>query len=159
MMVSVNSYMYDGTNWQAQAVLAYVRSFAYTIKYIYDDYEELREYDKDVVNGLCKDLDIVVGRYENCREQGYTFGLCFEYINQINVSVFEHRNSDALCLNVFEGVYTDSPSVDAVWQGKETKYDYDYGFNWGEIVECGYKIIDIFKEFAKKMILEQLKNK
>lgn len=61
-MTDINNYLNDGANWQAQAVLCYLRGneFEYSNGY-YDS--ENREY-------LAK---IKVGRCENCREQGYVF--------------------------------------------------------------------------------------
>lgn len=154
-MIEISRYMDDGANWQAQAVLAYVRSMASCIKDINEPYD-VSEEDKTEINRLLSFIRVEVGRYENCREQGYTFSvICFAKAK--NVSVFEHRNSDSLCLNVFDGLFINSPSIEAVWKGKESKYDVDYSFHYGEIVECGDKIISILKEFVEKEIIETFK--
>ena len=76
MSMKITDYLNDGANWQAQGVLAYLKS---------------------------QHIDINVTRYDNCREQGYIF---FKRVSkgrktyQKNVTVYEHRNSDALCIVV-----------------------------------------------------------
>ena len=59
-----------------------------------------------------------------------------------------------MCLNVFDGIFINTPTCEDVWKGKENKWDYDYGFKYGQIVECGEKIISLLKEFVEKEVLE-----
>jgi len=120
-------YLEDGANWQAQCVLAYLKG---------------------------QDIDIDVTRYDNCREQGYIF---FKKVwkgtkaYQKNVAVYEHRNSDALCIVVFDKVTANDPQNSDVWENMEDKWDTTNDFRCGEIVECGDTIIDIFKEFLDEL--------
>jgi hypothetical protein len=156
-MGEISRYMDDGANWQAQAVLAYVRTFAFSVKDIKkpDDISPAQETE---IERLLSFIHIEVGRYENCREQGYTFKVyCFS--KGLNVAVFEHRNSDTLCLNVFDGIFINTPTWEDVWKGKESKWDYDYSFPYGSIVECGEKVISLLKEFVEKEVLETFMKK
>ena len=120
-MTNIKEYMHDGANWQAQAVLACVR---YGVKSrLFPDFE-----DEPIV---------VVGRYENGREQGYVFTLtlnrCFP---MMSYCVYEHRNSETLCLQMFHSSCGDTPSVDTVFNGKRDKWDIDKRFERGQITEC-----------------------
>jgi len=116
-------YLEDGANWQAQCVLAYLKR---------------------------QDIDIDVTRYDNCREQGYIF---FKKVwkgtklYQKNVAVYEHRNSDALCIVAFDKVTANDPQNSDVWENMEDKWDTTNDFRCGEIVKCGDAIIDIFNKF------------
>ena len=156
-MIEISRYMDDGAGWQEQAVLAYVRKFADSVKDIEKPYRASDE-EKAEMERLLSFIHVEVGRYENCREQGYIFSVwCFS--KRLNIAVFEHRNSDTLCLNVFDGVFINTPTWEAVWKGKESKWDYDYGFEYGQIVECGEKILSLLKEFVEKEVLETFTKK
>lgn len=123
-MTRIENYMNDGANWQAQAVLAYVREHILEI-----DYE---------------DFTARVGRYENCREQGYVISIRVE-TNERHYAVYQHRNSDSLIVLISNGMCMDTPDVNFMWKDKgenATKYDYDKGFPYGEIVKCGEWILD-----------------
>ena len=123
-MTRIENYMNDGANWQAQAVLAYVREHISEI-----DYE---------------DFTARVGRYENCREQGYVLSIRVE-TNERHYAVYQHRNSDSLIVLISNGICMDTPDVNFMWKDKgenATKYDYDKGFPYGEIVKCGEWILD-----------------
>lgn len=117
----------DGANWQAQAVLAYIKPYL-------------------------ENENVQVVRYENCREQGYIF---FKRVSnksncrQLNIAVYEHRNSDTLCIVVFEKFTKYAPKNTDVWDNMKDKWDYTKGFNYGSIVECGKVIVDMFDEFNK----------
>lgn len=156
-MVDINCYLYDGANWQAQSVMSYVRTYSFAIK-DNEVLETLSEEDRAEVMRLLKYVHIEVGRYENCREQGYTFSV-FCFSKRLNITVFEHRNSDILCLNVFEGSFLNTPTWEDVWRGKEDKWDYDYEFKFGDIVGCGQKVIDLFKEFVVNEIVKKFVSK
>ena len=71
--MDIKTYFDDGANWQAQAVLAYVRAYSsWALDGTWDD--EAKKY--------MATLD--VGRFENCREQGYILN------TPTNDMVFEH---------------------------------------------------------------------
>lgn len=113
----------DGANWQAQCVLAYLRA-------------HLDEKD-----------NIHVVRYNNRREQGYIF-FKQEGNRQMNVAVYEHRNSDSICIVAFEKL-TKEPQNSDVWDAMTDKWDTTADFDCGHIIDCGKTIIDIFDEFSE----------
>ena len=117
-------YYEDGANWQAQSVLAYLKSHG--------------------------NENINVVRYCNCREQGYIV-FCRKNVGkkiiQLNVAFYEHRNSDRMCVVVFDKVTLNDPINSDVWEFMEDKYDYTESFGFGEIVECGNYIVELIKDF------------
>lgn len=119
--MKIEEYINDGANWQAQGVFAYLKG--------------IKPY------GMCID----VTRYENCREQGYIF-YASKGGKQMNVAVYEHRNSDTLCIVAFE-CSPHLPSREEVWENMNDKWDVTKSFNGGEIKECAECILDIFEEF------------
>ena len=127
-MTDIKNYLNDGANWQAQAVLCYLRGneLGYSNDY-YDS--ENREY-------LAK---IKVGRCENCREQGYVFTFTYKHQEIVHYWVYEHRNSDILCVKEFYGTYLNTPTINDI--PMKDKYDYTKDFNYGEISQCGEWII------------------
>lgn len=124
--MKISNYLEDGANWQAQSVLAYLKRL------------------------IPSSFNIEVTRYDNCREQGYIF-FCRKNVGrevyQKNVAVYEHRNSDALCIVVFDKVTFNDPINSDVWENMKDKYDTTESFSYGSIVECGNCIFDIFDEF------------
>ena len=140
-MIEVDKYMNDGANWQAQSVLAYLR----TAKNNAIDKTWNKEY-------KCYDASVEVGRYENCREQGYIFSVQYKG-EQRNYCVYEHRNSDDLCVVVFDGVTINTPTLEMVCGAmKDSKWNYTKAFLCGQIMECGDYILDDIKEFLGKYI-------
>ena len=138
-MVQVDKYLDDGANWQAQAVLAYLRSM---YSWVVDG-----TYNKE---GNYNEATFTVGRYENCREQGYVFSLRYKN-EQRNYAVYEHRNSDNLVVVVFDKPTINTPYGEDVWGNMEDKYDYTKAFSWGQIVECGDYIIEDAQNFISTM--------
>ena len=128
-MIDVNYYMQDGANWQAQCVLAYIRrNFENILDKTWDK-------DKKSYNG-----SITVGRFENCREQGYIFTL-WVGINQIkHYAVYEHRNVDKLCVVAFDGSFINTPTINDI--PMTDKYDITMSFGCGEVIACGKWIAD-----------------
>ena len=116
-MIDIKTYSNDGANWQAQAVLAYVRSHL----------------------DLPKTYKVLVGRYENCREQGYIFTLCKDYLQLLHIAVYEHRNVDSIIIKTFRGQFVNTPRAEDL--GMEDKWDYDTSFDYGKILECGKEVV------------------
>ena len=112
----------DGANWQAQCVLAYLKAH------------------------LEEEKDIHVVRYNNRREQGYIF-FVQEENRQMNVAVYEHRNSDIICIVAFETLAKEPQNSD-VWDFMVDACDTTADFDCGQIIDCGKTIIDIFDEFG-----------
>ena len=147
-MANIREYLNDGANWQAQAVLAYMRDYISCVE--------------DVVKHKYKDKNLFykarVGRYENCREQGYVFSIQIGYGNERHYAVYEHRNSDMLCVLISNGLCMDTPNVDFMWKDRgenASKYDYNKGFGCGEIMECGEWIINDMLEWAEEIISKE----
>lgn len=130
-MTNIHSYLNDGANWQAQCVLNYVRSHT----------------------DLSSEYAIFVGRYENCREQGYVFTLTKRFSQILHIAVYEHRNSDDIIVKSFKGSFLNTPRVEDL--NMKDKYDYDKSFNVGNIVECGEYIIDTFMSEMRKNNVQQ----
>lgn len=130
-MTNIYSYLNDGANWQAQCVLSYVRSHA----------------------DLSNDYAILVGRYENCREQGYVFTLTKRWEQLLHIAVYEHRNSDDIIVKSFKGTFINTPRAEDL--NMEDKYDYDESFNVGNIVDCGKYVVDTFENEIIKNNVQQ----
>ena len=129
--IGVKQYLDDGANWQAQAVLAFIRGNEEDILY-WGGFDT--EHGKNSIH---------VGRFENCREQGYVFSLIVDYNNCLkNVVVYEHRNSDALCIKFFDGNFTNTPTINDI--PMEDKYDFDKSFNCGQVKEAYEEIREVF---------------
>ena len=148
-MTNIENYMQDGACWQAQAVLAYVRGNIY---HLTDD-----KYYKT-------SLRIRVGRYENCREQGYVISIRFfgkkdgspSYI-QHNYAVYQHRNTDTICVLISNTWTTNTPGVDDMWKDKgenPKSCQYDRGFDWDDISGCGNYIIKDIEDFLSQYEVE-----
>lgn len=139
-MINVEEYMNDGANWQAQAVLAYIRSLTFRVR--------------EATHKLITDPEIEVGRYENCREQGYVFRLRIGYNTLMNYAVYEHRNSDQLIVLKSDMSTINTPSIDEMWNGRKSKYDYDKGFGYAQITDCGQYILEdmenLIRDFVEK---------
>ena len=138
-MMNIRHYMHDGANWQAQAVLAYMRGHIFQVE------DEVKKKDDWGMS--------FVGRYENCREQGYVFSIKVG-LEQRHYAVYEHRNSDRICVLISDGVCMDTPNVEFMWKDRgenATKYDYNKDFRCGDIVECGEWIIYDMLEWVAKL--------
>lgn len=140
-MIDIEKYMEDGANWQTQAVLAYLRSLK---NHTIDETWNL-EYHR-------YNAEFNVGRYENCREQGYIFSVQYK-CEQRNYCVYEHRNSDNLCVVVFDGLTINTPTPDMVFNAMgDSKWNYTKAFPCGQIMECGNYIIDDVKKWINSLV-------
>lgn len=130
----LENYLCDGANWQAVGVMAYLRSHA--LEDVLNDY--LKKW-RDKLG----DWYITIGRYENCREQGYIVSFNNVLLGeQFNYCFYEHRNTDYLCVVRFKGVSINTPTLDKVLEVMRDKYDYTTSFMCGNIMECGEWIIN-----------------
>lgn len=129
----IENYMNDGACWQAQAVLAYIRDRRETILDAGEYDEKARQYD----------CYITVGRFENCREQGYVFSVhSWKHGDkQGNWVVYEHRNVDHVCAAFFNERTVNTPTLDEVTdhldndvycEKKDFKYDVQACWEWIE---------------------------
>jgi len=135
-MTPIEIYNNDGANYQAQAVMAFLKNI--TIEESWND--DARKYD----------AEIKVSRWENCREQGYV--ICMrtkDYSKQINIAFFEHRNSDNICAIKWEQITTNAPTIDTAEFGDvyKDKYDVSHSVGYGEIPSMSEWITNELEEF------------
>lgn len=142
-MLKIDSYMNDGADWQSQAILAYVRAHIYmAIDASY--YEPANDY-------IAK---LRVGRYENCREQGYVFQISYEGTTKIkNFCVYQHKNSERICILVNDTYTINTPTWEVMWENKDRE---DKDFQCGEIIECGKWLIDEMKKFVLECVKDDV---
>jgi len=140
-MINLNEYMQDGAGAQARAVLAYLQSYGGSIE---------ESWNLDLKDYMCK---IIVGRWENCREQGYCFSLRVGNKQQ-NIVVFEHRNGDGICMVVWEQYTINTPTIDnATFEGtnyRHDKYAVSKRFGYGEASEAAEWISGEFLRFYRE---------
>jgi hypothetical protein len=126
----------DGANYQAQAVLAYVRYLLGDgIESSWND--ETKRYQADPR----------VTRFDNCREQGYAiFMRDINHDKQINIAFYEHRSSDGIEAIVSFAKTFNAPLLsdfhgEGVEKG-ETKY-----LNYGSAYDLAKWVVEQLTEF------------
>ena len=138
-MTSLSKYQDDGANYQAQAVLAFVRRGE--VECSYNKEERIYE------------AEPKVSRWENCREQGYVISLrSKDYQRQLNIIFFEHRNSDSICAVKWEQTTLNSPTIDTAQFGDvyKDKYDTSFSVGYGEILKMANWIGEELENFWKE---------
>lgn len=131
--------MDDGANWKAQAILAIIRGRLYDV---IDSTFDKDYYDKYHAN-------VNVGRYENCREQGYVFTLSYDGKQIKHYAVYEHSNSDQICILCQTGVSMNTPNADFMFGPNRGKYDVDKSFSYNQVMEAADWIINDMKDIIK----------
>lgn len=140
-MINVNDYMLDGADYQARAVLAFLQSN-----------DNLIEDSWNTERGKYE-ANINIGRWENCREQGYVLSMMSQNRRQINIAFFEHRNSDSICAVVWEQYSVNSITIDTANFGDgiyKDKYDVSHSSGYGDIVGMSDFIIVTLTNFWNK---------
>lgn len=139
MWLNIEHYMVDGAKWQEQVIMMILKG-------------RIREVTNDTYNTEYHkyDAEVVIGRYENCREQGYVFSLKYKEFKQLaHYCVFEHRNSDSICIIKFNGSFINTPTIEDIWKDRKGKYDYDKSFEYGQFNEVAdWLIEDMRKEIS-----------
>lgn len=138
MYLNIENYMSDGAGWQEQVVMMILKGRINEVTDSTFNSEHHRN-----------DAEIVIGRYENCREQGYVFSLKYKYNQLAHYCVFQHRNSDSICIIKFKGDFINTPTIDDIWKDRKDKYDYDKSFEYkhfNEVVD--WLIEDMSKEIS-----------
>lgn len=141
-MADLKNYFEDGAKWQEQVVLMMLKG---RLDEVTDN-----TYDKDYLYRY--HADVQVGRYENCREQGYVFTLRYNFDQLAHYCVFEHRNSDNICI-----IKLNKPTLNDIWEGKESKYDVTKQFKYMEFEKTVDYIIDDMKAEIAKYLEEHKK--
>ena len=145
-MINIEQYLNDGACYQARIVLNIIAM------------NRTRILDNTFDINLCQYMgDIFVGRFENCREQGYVFTLRYK-MKQKNYLVYEHRNTDSLCVIMNDTHTINTPTFEQMWKGREKSSDYDKSFEYEKWNDCAEFIItDMIKLIDK--INEEERNK
>ena len=121
-------HLNDGADWQARAVLACLGT-----------------------RGVPENVDLNVARYQNGREQGYIFTARVKHTErQRNYAVYEHRNSDGLCVVVNDTHTFGEPDSALIYEGMKDKWDTTKDFSCGQILECAEWIQDDISEWAQQ---------
>lgn len=123
--MDVKNYLDDGANYKAQAILAIIRGYR-------DEIAEVADNPQNVM--------VNVGRFENCREQGYVFSLFYNYKFIKHYAVYEHRNSDIICVLISDKYTVNTPNADQMF-GNRGKYDVDKTFPYNGIMDAAQFII------------------
>jgi hypothetical protein len=127
----------DGADFQAQAVLAYLRYF------IGDGIEESWNGEQNRYMA-----EPHVTRYDNAREQGYVVYLkTRDYKHQINIAFYEHRNSDAICAVVSDAKTLNAPRQEDITEHMRDKYDTTHDVGPGEAYQMARWIADKLTDF------------
>lgn len=155
-MTEIKQYLQDGANYQAQAVLALMRYRDIVVR----DYamEKAKNLSGEAYAEFVKFADqthIEVGRYENCREQGYVFTLYIGYNQDKHYAVYEHRNSDKLIVlcPLKKTIAINTPTPSQMWtDDNRSKYDYNKGFDPEDVVACADYICNDMKEQIDRYI-------
>lgn len=123
--MKLQNYLQDGANHQAQSVISFLK-------------------------GNCNQ-NINVARWENYREQGYILSLYHEK-RQLNIIVFEHRNSDSICAVKWEQLEMNSITIETAKFGEvyKTKYDISFEVSYGQILLMVEWINEEFDKFIKE---------
>ena len=133
-MMTLENYLNDGACVQARCVLAYIQSRGVELK-----------------NKTYQDVNI--GRWCNCREQGYVISLTNINREQLNIVWFEHRNTDSICIIRWEQSTFNLPNIDTIpEQEYRDKWDTDFSFGYGEYSECSDKIIELLENHWNKCL-------
>lgn len=130
-------YLQDGADHQAQAVLCFLK-----VRNVEDSWnQDLKKYDAEPT----------VGRWENCREQGYIISLrSKDFKRQLNIAFFEHRNSDSICAVKWQQISMNTITIDSAVFGEgiyTDKYDVSKSVGYGQIVEMASWIQEQLEEF------------
>lgn len=133
------NYMQDGACASARAVLAYLQQSSTNIEESWNN--EFK----------CYKARFDIGRWENCREQGYIISLKNkDHSQQLNIAFFEHRNSDEICCIKWLQYSINSLSIstmDTKGEVYTTKWDVTKSFKYNEPLKCADWIVREFRPF------------
>jgi hypothetical protein len=124
----------------ADAVLAYISRASGLEKTWGPDYKGGKDYQAHPE----------IAEWHNCREQGYIIYLRSEdYEKQLNIAVFEHRNSDSICAVMWEQRTLNPPTIDTAEFGDvyKTKWDISHSVNYDQASLMADWIINELESF------------
>ena len=76
----------------------------------------------------------------------------YDFSEQRNYGVYEHRNSDSICVLVNDLWTINTPTMEQIWEGKKGKYDYDKDFNCGEWEKCARWIAEDMRKHLEEWV-------
>ena len=137
MSCKLKHYLQDGANYQARAVLMALQGWECHFNWN-DQYK-------------CYDDEAEVGRWENCREQGYVVSLNpRSKREQLNIAFFEHRNSDSI--HAIKWIQSDLNSITInnmdCPEYLESKYNTTFSVSVGEYEKMAQWIYSQLKEHS-----------
>lgn len=136
----------DGADFQAQAVLAYVRFL------IGDGIEESWD-----PKWKRYQAEIKVSRYDNQLEQGYVLFLRTpDYEKQINIAFYEHRNSDEICAVMNKKFTLNAPLASDIYEGMKNKHDVSCKVSMGKAIKMAEWIVLQLVEFWTLNVSQEL---
>ena len=129
------SYQDDGAHEQARAVLGCL-----PVELRRHDFPTSEQYGGAHIN---------IGRWENCREQGYVVYMRSSGGDQLNIAFFEHRNSDSICAVKWKQRTINSPTIDTAEFGDvyTDKFDVSHRVGFGACQQMASWIAEQFYEF------------
>ena len=128
-MTDLKHYLQDGASPETRATLMLIQENA-NIQESWN--AKLQQYD----------AKIKVSRWENGREQGYILSLRDRQQKQLNIIIFQHRNSGELSATKWEQQSLNALNImNAVFDNEINHYVDD-----GEFIEMAYWVMKQFKE-------------
>ena len=141
------NYMNDGAGYQAKCVLAIMQVEEALVPESWND--DFHKYDAEPQ----------VGRWENCREQGYCIYMRNRNFDQINIAFFEHRNTDQICVLVWHQNTINTPNIDSMDTKGECykdKWDITKSFPYDSFREAAEYIQEVAMREARKETISKL---
>lgn len=128
-MIEVKNYLMDGAKGVARAVLAYMQ---------------------DIIGEIGD--RVFVSRWHNGREEGYVF-YAHKGGEQLNIAVFEHRNSDDICaVKWFQSTGSNPPNIYTADFGDAYKDKNDVSFRvpYANAFDMASWVVNEFYRFLDK---------
>ena len=145
--MNIDGFFQDGACVQAQIIALLLR----------DRHEWILNSTWDKEKGFLRGM-MSIGRFENCREQGYVVSIRFNG-NQRNYAFYEHRNSDSVCLLINDEATINTPTYEMMAKDMEDKWDVDMEFKYGEWEKCVAWIHKDMVENIEKWVEEERREK
>lgn len=136
-MTNLKTYLQDGANYQARAVLFFLQGYSHIEK---SWNKQLEKYEAEPK----------VARWQNCREQGYIISMrTKDASKQINIAFFEHRNTDSICAVKWEQLSVNTITIETAEFGDvyKDKYDTLFCVGYGEVLNMAMWIKDELNNF------------
>lgn len=115
----IENYLQDGANYQARAILCLLQG------------------------RLSEESKVEIGRWENCREQGYVVSVRNKKNDQLNICWYEHRNSDSVFALSWLQNTINSPTISTIpEEAFPNKWHSNFSVGYGEVLEMATWIND-----------------